>query len=152
VHREGSAQPRWLTALPCVPPLVRPQTPGRIPGNVVLKLKTARHAVFRRDGNDLHMIMKISLRAALLGFERTIRHLDGRDVVIRNDAISTHGQVLTIKGEGMPIHGVPSEFGVLRVTLAVEMPRELSPAERAFVESHFEPQESQGPGEIPVHT
>ena len=69
------------------------QTPGKIPGNVIVKLKAAKHAVFKRVGDDLHMSMTISLRDALLGFSRTIRHLDGHDVTISSDRISSHGQV-----------------------------------------------------------
>lgn len=115
------------------------QTPGRIPGDVVLKIRAARHAVFARNGTDLSMRLKVPLRDALLGFERTIRHLDGHDVPIRQPGVSTAGQVLTLPNEGMPVHGVPSEFGVLRVTLDVEMPEALSADERAFVAAHFEP-------------
>jgi DnaJ-class molecular chaperone len=118
------------------------QTPGRIPGNVVVKLKSARHAVFHRVETDLFMTISIPLRQALLGFERTIRHLDGHTVVISNDGITTHGQVLKLAGEGMPVHGVPSEFGSLHVTVTVEMPKVLTPEERAFVTDHFAPSET----------
>mgnify|MGYP001977361494 CR=1 FL=1 len=44
----------------------------------------SRHAVFARTGDDLSMTLKIPLREALLGFERTIRHLDGHSVTIAN--------------------------------------------------------------------
>lgn len=39
----------------------------------------------------------------------------------------------------MPKHGVPSEFGSLHVTLAIEMPSALTPAERDFTRVNFEP-------------
>ena len=120
------------------------QTPGKIPGNVKVKLKSAKHAVFRRDGNHLNMNMTISLREALLGFERSIRHLDGHSVTIRNGGVSTHGQVITLSGEGLPVHGVPSEYGALHVLLAIDMPKALSGEERAFVASHFEPSATLG--------
>ena len=120
-------------------PRASEQTPGKIPGNVVVKLKSARHAVFRRDGTELHMSLKIPLRAALLGFEHTLHHLDGHPVLLKHEGIASHGQVLVIEGEGMPVHGVPSEFGKLHVTLAIEMPAALSAEERELVGRYFEP-------------
>lgn len=119
-------------------PRASEQTPGKIPGDVKLRLRSAPHAVFSRNGtNDLSMEMTLTLRQALLGFERTIRHLDGHSVLIRNEGVSTHGQVLTLPNEGMPVHGVPSEFGVLHVALKVAMPTALSDAEKDFVGTHF---------------
>jgi len=46
------------------------QTPGMVPGDVVLQLETATHRVFKRDGKDLSMVLHLSLRQALLGFSR----------------------------------------------------------------------------------
>jgi len=56
------------------------QSPGQVPGDVIMKLKTKRHKVFTRDGKDLKMAMKISLKEALLGLEKTVEHLDGHEV------------------------------------------------------------------------
>ena len=47
-------------------------------------------------------------------------------------------------GEGLPEHGVPSEYGALHVLLAIDMPKALSGEERAFVASHFEPSATLG--------
>lgn len=33
---------------------------------------------------------------ALLGFEKTIRHLDGHEVKIRREGITSHGAVMTV--------------------------------------------------------
>ena len=119
-------------------PRASEQTPGKVPGDVKLRIRSARHAVFARNGTDLQMDLTISLRQALLGFDRTIRHLDGHPVEIRASGVSWHGRVLTLPNEGMPVHGVPSEFGVLRVTLKIAMPEKLTADERTFVERHFE--------------
>ena len=53
---------------------------GVTPGNVIFKLKQVPHPRFKREGNDLHMTMHISLREALLGFSKTFQHLEGRQV------------------------------------------------------------------------
>ena len=116
------------------------QTPGMVPGDVVLRIETVRHRVFKRDGSDLSMQLHLTLQQALLGFSRTIRHLDGHPVTIENKGVSQPHQVLTLPGEGMPVHGVPSEFGVLRVELIVGLPPRITDEERQFVEGHFEVQ------------
>lgn len=38
---------------------------------------------FRRDGNDLHMVQRIGLVEALCGFQITITHLDGRQLLVK---------------------------------------------------------------------
>ena len=80
-------------------------------------------------------------RAALKAYQSThraqIRHLDGHAVTIANEGVSSPGQVLRIQGEGMPLHGVPSEFGNLNCELKIEMPKTLTAEERKFVTDHF---------------
>ena len=125
-------------------PRASEQTPGRIPGDVIVRLKASRHAVFARDGADLRMNMSVPLRAALLGFERTIRHLDGHAVHISRSVISETGDVITLAGQGMPKLGTPSEHGLLHVVLHVSMPSALTAAERDFVSTNFEPPDEQG--------
>ena len=43
-------------------PRASEQTPGKIPGDIRMKLKAAPHAVFTRNGTDLTMRMRIPLR------------------------------------------------------------------------------------------
>ena len=57
------------------------QSPDTIPGDVRLVFKTQKHAIYTRKGNDLHHTMTITLKEALLGFSKTLKQLDGRDVV-----------------------------------------------------------------------
>merc|ERR1712176_1495635 len=57
--------------------------PKKIPGDVKLKLSERKHKLFRRKGSDLHVDIDISLKEALLGFERTFVHLDGRSITVQ---------------------------------------------------------------------
>jgi len=34
------------------------QSPGKVPGDVVVTIRTKKHATFTRDGNDLHMLCR----------------------------------------------------------------------------------------------
>jgi DnaJ-class molecular chaperone len=99
------------------------QKPGQIPGDVVLKLKTVPHPMFKRSGASLSMRLTIPLRAALLGFETSFKHLDGHTVTIKRTGVTKPGQAIKIKSEGMPKHGTPSEFGDLTITFTVEFPK-----------------------------
>ena len=111
------------------------QKPGEIPGDVILKLKTEKHALFKRSRDTLSTKITIPLRAALLGFEVTIPHLDGHSVRISQQGVTKPGQVLRIQGEGMPKHGTPSEFGDLLVHVDVTFPAEISAATESGLQS-----------------
>ena len=109
------------------------QRPGMIPGDVKLKFKVDSHPLFQRDGNELHMGHTVSLREALLGFEHHIMHLDGRTVVLTQSGVTKPGQVIKIRGEGMPIHekgadpdAEPSQFGSMHVKITVRFPKSLT--------------------------
>ena len=42
------------------------------PGDVEAVIVSRKDPVYRREGNDLHMDLKITLRESLLGFKKTI--------------------------------------------------------------------------------
>jgi len=102
------------------------EAPDMIPGDVFFKLVTAPHRRFRRDGNDLHFTMTISLLEALVGFEKHITHLDKHKVPIIRTEVTKPGQVIQIPEEGMPIHEYPSQTGDLFVEFTVKMPTQLT--------------------------
>jgi len=104
------------------------QKPGQIPGDVVLKLKSVPNPMFKRSRDTLSMKLSIPLRAALLGFETSFKHLDGHTVTVKRTGVTRPGQVIRIKGEGMPKHGTPSEFGDLTITFSIDFPKEVDEA------------------------
>ena len=61
------------------------QQPDMIQGDVIFALKQTTHAVFRRVGDNLYMNLDITLEEALLGFRKTIKHMDGHVVEIKSD-------------------------------------------------------------------
>jgi len=114
------------------------QRPGQIPGDIIMNLKQKTHRMFTRDGNNLKMNMDISLKDALLGFSKTITHMDGHTVEIKRTQITRPFYVKKIKGEGMPVHQFPSEFGDLLVKFIVKMPPSLTAEQKKFIEENFE--------------
>lgn len=52
---------------------------------MIVTLKQQPHPYLTRLRNDLKTSIKISLKEAILGFERKIKQLDGRDIEIVGD-------------------------------------------------------------------
>lgn len=77
------------------------------------------HPRFRRRGMDLATTLTISLREALLGFNRTVAHLDGHPVWVASRTVTQHGGLLVVQNEGMVSE---HRRGRLEVTLLVELP------------------------------
>lgn len=114
------------------------QRPGQIPGDIIVVVRQKPHDRFRRDGNDLHVEMDITLREALLGFRKSITHLDGHEVVIDTGSqITRPFQVRRYEDEGMPHHEVPSNFGAMHVKFNVVFPPSLTEEQKRFVEQHL---------------
>jgi len=92
-------------------------------GEVIFQLETLPHAVFERAGNDLKTTVKISLKQALLGFRKTLTHLDNREIVLdRTGKITKPGEIEKVIREGMPVYEAASDKGDLIVTYQVELP------------------------------
>eukprot|EP01013_Petalomonas_cantuscygni_P036694 TRINITY_DN67390_c0_g1_i1.p1 TRINITY_DN67390_c0_g1~~TRINITY_DN67390_c0_g1_i1.p1 ORF type:complete len:380 (+),score=75.20 TRINITY_DN67390_c0_g1_i1:371-1510(+) len=113
------------------------ETPDQLPGDLVLVVSSAPHPVFRRDGHDLHITMKLTLLESLIGFRKAVTHLDGRQVVVSHVGVTAPGTRRQIKGEGMPVHHVPSDRGALHVTFEVDFPRVLTGAQNKAIDAAF---------------
>lgn len=100
------------------------QQPKKMPGDVVLTLREQKHKLFERRGIDLHTEIEISLKEALLGFERALLHLDGRKIVIGHSGVTRPFGVMKIEGEGMPLRGDPTQHGSLFVKCRIVMPND----------------------------
>jgi len=113
------------------------QMPGQVPGDLTVTLKQRKSKtseVWRRRGKDLQFQLNVTLREALLGFERTLRHLDGHTVEVKTRSISRPGQVIHVEGEGMPVKDTPSLFGDLELFVSVAFPQVLTSADREELE------------------
>lgn len=100
------------------------QTPDIEPGDVIIQLQQKEHAFFKRTGNDLSCTHRITLSEALCGFDFTIKHLDGRHLVIRSPVgvVVEPGTVRCVKNEGMPFHKQIFEKGNLYIKFEVTFP------------------------------
>jgi DnaJ-class molecular chaperone len=104
-----------------------------LPGHLIFVVKEIPHSSFRRETNNLHTVLVISLKEALLGFEKEITHLDDRNITIKREIVSQPGDIIKIEGEGMPIHQ-SSEKGDLYVRVDIQFPKILTEKQ---IESNF---------------
>ena len=112
-------------------PRMSEQSPGQIPGDIILHIKQKPHKLFKRRGKNLHMDLEITLKEALLGFDKKITHMDGHEVTIAKKTTTQPNEVMKIKEEGMPVHNFPSQHGDLHVKLKLQMPRSLTDSQKA---------------------
>lgn len=106
------------------------QEPGLQPGDIIIVLDEKEHPVFKRTGNDLIMRMPLQLVESLCGFQKLIKTLDNRDLVITSlpGEVLKHESLKCIIGEGMPQHKNPFEKGRLIIQTLVVFPDSI-PAE-----------------------
>lgn len=98
-------------------------------GDLYVAISVRPHRKFRRDGANLYSEMNISFAQAALGDELTIETL--REPVKQTITEGTQpGQVLRVKGQGVPSLRNPSQRGDLFVTLNVEVPKRLNEKQR----------------------
>jgi len=100
----------------------------RIQRDVIFRLAETRHSTFQRRNADLLLDLTISLTESLLGFERTITHLDGKPINLsfgKNGDCLSSGDVLVVPAQGMPVFQNPKTRGRLFVRVKVEVPKKL---------------------------
>jgi DnaJ-class molecular chaperone len=109
------------------------QLPNQIPGHVIVNLKEkkpTKASGWIRRGDDLQHPVRLTLRDSLVGFSRSFKHFDNHTVEFSTESITTHGQIIRIEGEGMPIKDYPGHFGNLELVAEVQYPQYLSKADR----------------------
>jgi curved DNA-binding protein len=98
-------------------------------GNLLLKINVEKDPRFERKENDLYTEIKVPLYTAILGGKATIDTFSG-DFSITIPKEIQNGKVIRLKGLGMPVYGQKNRFGDLYISIAVELPEQLTQEER----------------------
>jgi DnaJ homolog subfamily B member 4 len=93
--------------------------------DIVVTLEEKPHQIYTRDGDNLRIILMLTLLEALTGFKKTIQTLDGRTLAISNTSVIKPGQEQRFPNEGMPTKD-PNKKGDLVVKYDVKFPTKLS--------------------------
>ena len=106
---------------------------GGPPGDLYVLVRIAADERFLRDGDDLVTVLDVSAPHAALGASFNAPSLDG-DVEVRIAAGTQPGEVIVVRGHGMPRLRRPGRRGDLRVVVNVVVPRKLSREQRKLAE------------------
>ncbi|XP_060534786.1 dnaJ protein homolog 1-like [Cylas formicarius] len=128
VRKEGktltvNVKPGWKAGTKITFPREGDQGPNRIPADVIFVIRDKPHHTFKRDGNDLHYVAKITLKEALCGATVSIPLLEGgktnlsfADEVVRPETIRR------VKGHGLPSPKESGRRGDLVVSFQISFP------------------------------
>jgi len=112
-----------------------PGTGSAQAGDLYLRIRVAPDATYERKGQDLYVKVPVPLTTAVLGGEADVRTIAGKSLRLKIPPTTQHGQVFRLKGHGMPITGKAGEYGDLYATVDVQLPKQLTPEQRAHYES-----------------
>lgn len=100
-------------------------------GDLYIKIHVKEHAMWQKEGVNLVTDFNVKLSDALLGAQEILKTLDG-DITLKIPEGVTHGEVLRIKGKGVPTG--KGHRGDILVRIHVLMPRKLSREARKIIE------------------
>lgn len=105
------------------------------PGSLIIVLKEKKHSFFLRKGDDLFVEIPLNLKEAIIGFKKSIKHLDGKDMKLSKKKVTFPNETKTIKGQGMPLINSETKRGDLHLKFKVTLPETLSEEEKIFIGS-----------------
>jgi len=108
---------------------------GAPSGDLYLRIRLHPHPRFARKGRDLYAKVQVPLTTAVLGGEAEVETLSAKALRLKIPTATQNGQVFRLKGHGMPAVGKPDDAGDLYATVEIELPRSLTPEQRALFEA-----------------
>ena len=110
----------------------QPGPPGTPPGDLYVEVRVRPHAIFARDGDDLHCEVPIRISQAALGDTVRVPTLGG-EVELRIPSETQSGRVFRLRDRG--VKSVRSRHpGDLYCKVAVETPVNLTAEQRSLLE------------------
>ena len=102
-----------------------------IPGDLIVAIEELEHEFLKREGENLHYDLYISLSEAVLGVSKDIEAINGKVRIKLEEGIQS-GKILRLKGKGIPsINSYGS--GDLLVHVNVWTPKNLNKEQKQFL-------------------
>lgn len=105
---------------------------GAASGDLIVRIRVEPDPRFTREGDDVHATLQLPIVDAVLGTEATVDTVHGK-TTIHVPAGTQPGQVLRIKGKGMPVINT-SRHGDHYVTVDLHVPTKLGRDEKRLYE------------------
>lgn len=128
-----SIKPGWKKGTKITFPEKGNEQPGIIPADVIFVIDEKPHEVFKRDGNDLVMVHKVSLADALSGCTLSIPSLSGKTLSVPCTELIHPGYEKVVPREGMPIAKEQGKKGNLKIKFDIKFPTRLSAEQKASI-------------------
>ena len=114
----------------------QPGPPGTPPGDLYIVCRIQPHPIFRREGNDIHFELPLTITEATLGTKVEIPTLDGKTVLTVPPG-TPGGARLRLRHKGIrPAGGEPvgDQYAIVRIV----PPKSLTPEQRGLIEKLHE--------------
>lgn len=110
--------------------------PGNsIPGDLIVAIEEIEHETLKREGENLHLDLYISLSEAVLGTSKDIDAVNGKVRIKLEEGIQS-GKILRLKGKGIPNVNSYGN-GDLLVHVNVWTPKTLNKEQKQFFENNL---------------
>lgn len=106
---------------------------GVLPGDLHIRLQVAKNFIFHRDGADIYVDANISFTQAILGGKAEVPTLSGKAQVKIPKGVQP-GQLLALRGRGLPKHIGSSSHGDQYVRFRVHFPLSVNERQRELLE------------------
>jgi len=101
--------------------------PGKTPADIAFVVRDKPHSIFTRDGSNIVMTSKMSLRDSLCGAVIEVPTLEGRKVGLNlMDEVIKPSSTKKLQGYGLPFPKEPTKRGDLIVKFDIQFPDRLS--------------------------
>lgn len=108
-------------------------TRGGPRGDLYVLIRVKEHPRFKRDGDDLLHVLRVTPAQAALGADCIVPTVEGEEAKLKVPPGAQHGQIVRLRGKGVPHLGA-SGRGDQLVFLEIVVPRTLSKEERQLYE------------------
>ena len=98
-------------------------------GDLYIKFSIKNDTKFRRDDDNLHLMVDLDLYKAMLGGDITVNTFEGK-VKLKIKPETKNGTKVKLKGKGFPKYKKEGQFGDLYITYQLTTPVNLTPKEK----------------------
>ncbi|KAG8623332.1 hypothetical protein KVT40_008308 [Elsinoe batatas] len=94
-------------------------------------LEELPHPEFKREGDNLVRTVEIDLKESLLGWSKTIKNIEGRQLQVSAGGPTGPGYTQNFPGQGMPKPKNPDQRGDMIVSVNIKYPKSLTADQKA---------------------
>lgn len=99
---------------------------GAAAGDLYIFIEITPHDLFEREGDDLVCLLPVAMASAALGEDIEVPTIEGGKARLKIPAGTQNGQILRLRGKGMPVLNSGGRRGDMYLNSQIEIPQDLS--------------------------